>query len=65
MLTIKYAWWNDRFCFVLQLRKPILYLITLTNRSSLTDLTEDIFAYVRERYFVGETLEYNSFGDQW
>lgn len=48
-----------------QLRKPILYLVTLTARSALSDLTEDIFNYVRDRFFVGETVEVNLIGDHW
>ncbi|XP_065220955.1 bromodomain adjacent to zinc finger domain protein 1A-like isoform X2 [Planococcus citri] len=51
--------------FPLELRKPILFLVTLTARSALNDLTEDIFNYVRDRYFVGEIVDVNLIGDHW
>ncbi|XP_061467616.1 bromodomain adjacent to zinc finger domain protein 1A isoform X2 [Rhineura floridana] len=36
---------------------PILYLVTLTQRSRLHEVCDDIFAYVKDRYFVGEIVE--------
>ncbi|XP_010192277.1 PREDICTED: bromodomain adjacent to zinc finger domain protein 1A, partial [Mesitornis unicolor] len=36
---------------------PVLYLTTLTHRSRLHETCDEIFAYVKDRYFVGETLE--------
>ncbi|XP_030415160.1 bromodomain adjacent to zinc finger domain protein 1A isoform X4 [Gopherus evgoodei] len=36
---------------------PILYLATLTHRSRLHEICDEIFAYVKDRYFVGETVE--------
>ena len=39
------------------LQKPILYLSTLTQRSRLNDLNDDVFVFARDRYFIGETVE--------
>ncbi|NWU94746.1 BAZ1A protein, partial [Upupa epops] len=36
---------------------PVLYLATLTHRSRLNEVCDEIFAYVKERYFVEETVE--------
>ncbi|XP_071665496.1 bromodomain adjacent to zinc finger domain protein 1A isoform X2 [Patagioenas fasciata] len=36
---------------------PVLYLATLTHRSRLHEICDEIFAYVKDRYFVGETVE--------
>ncbi|XP_064483947.1 bromodomain adjacent to zinc finger domain protein 1A-like isoform X1 [Ornithodoros turicata] len=39
------------------LRKPLLYLATLTRRGRLADLCDDVFSFARDRYFIGETVE--------
>lgn len=36
---------------------PVLYLVTRTQRSRLHEVCDDIFAYVKDRYFVGEIVE--------
>lgn len=36
---------------------PVLYLTNLTHRSRLHEICDDIFAYVKNRYFVEETVE--------
>ncbi|XP_059999687.1 bromodomain adjacent to zinc finger domain protein 1A isoform X3 [Lagenorhynchus albirostris] len=36
---------------------PVLYLTNLTHRSRLHEICDDIFAYVKDRYFVKETVE--------
>ncbi|XP_010211976.1 PREDICTED: bromodomain adjacent to zinc finger domain protein 1A [Tinamus guttatus] len=36
---------------------PVLYLATLTHRPRLHEICDEIFAYVKDRYFVGETVE--------
>ncbi|XP_044292621.1 bromodomain adjacent to zinc finger domain protein 1A isoform X2 [Varanus komodoensis] len=36
---------------------PVLYLVTLTQRSRLHEACDDIFAYIKDRYFVGEIVE--------
>ncbi|XP_059156185.1 bromodomain adjacent to zinc finger domain protein 1A-like isoform X2 [Physella acuta] len=40
------------------LKKPLLYLATLTHRSRLNDLNDDIFLFAKDRFFIGETLDY-------
>ncbi|XP_049878091.1 bromodomain adjacent to zinc finger domain protein 1A isoform X2 [Pectinophora gossypiella] len=51
--------------FPMELRIPILYLAAKTKRSSFAEMSEDVFNYVRERYFVGETVEACLEGDLW
>uniref|UniRef100_A0A8C6X9Q0 Bromodomain adjacent to zinc finger domain protein 1A n=1 Tax=Naja naja TaxID=35670 RepID=A0A8C6X9Q0_NAJNA len=36
---------------------PVLYLVTLTQRTRLHEVCDDIFAYIKNRYFVGELVE--------
>ncbi|NXP56609.1 BAZ1A protein, partial [Heliornis fulica] len=36
---------------------PVLYLATLTHRSRLHEICDEIFAYVKDRYFIDETVE--------
>lgn len=50
---------------LLQLRIPALYLASLTQRTSLENLAEDVFSFAKERYFVGESVEVNLKGDVW
>ncbi|XP_039757443.1 bromodomain adjacent to zinc finger domain protein 1A isoform X2 [Pararge aegeria] len=51
--------------FPMELRIPILYLATKTKRCSFAEMSEDVFNFVRERFFVGETVEACLEGDQW
>ncbi|CAG5004394.1 unnamed protein product [Parnassius apollo] len=51
--------------FPMELRIPILYLASKTNRSSFAEMSEDVFNFVRERYFVGESVEACLEGDLW
>ncbi|XP_021919556.1 bromodomain adjacent to zinc finger domain protein 1A isoform X2 [Zootermopsis nevadensis] len=44
---------------------PVLYLASLTQRSSFGDLSEDVFTFTRERYFIGEIVEVNIREDIW
>ncbi|XP_022178490.1 bromodomain adjacent to zinc finger domain protein 1A-like isoform X1 [Myzus persicae] len=48
-----------------ELQKPILYLLSLTKCSSLKELIEQIFNYVRYRYFVSEIVDVALEQDQW
>ncbi|XP_070611739.1 bromodomain adjacent to zinc finger domain protein 1A isoform X2 [Erythrolamprus reginae] len=36
---------------------PVLYLVTLTQRARLHEVCDDIFTYIKNRYFVGELVE--------
>lgn len=51
--------------FPMELRIPILFLAMKTKRCSFAEMTEDVFNFVRDRYFVGETVEACLEGDQW
>ncbi|XP_039282442.1 bromodomain adjacent to zinc finger domain protein 1A isoform X2 [Nilaparvata lugens] len=51
--------------FPLKLRIPVLYLTTLTERSSLLEFAEDVFAFARDRYFIGEEVEVCFSNDTW
>ncbi|XP_068110141.1 bromodomain adjacent to zinc finger domain protein 1A isoform X2 [Hyperolius riggenbachi] len=35
---------------------PVLYLATLASHQKLADLCDDVYDYVKDRYFVGETV---------
>jgi len=39
------------------LKLPMLHTCSLTRRGRQNDMSEDVFAYVRERYFPGEPVE--------
>lgn len=51
--------------FPMELRIPILYLAVRTKRCSFAEMSEDVFNFVRDRYFVGETVEACLEGDLW
>lgn len=51
--------------FPMELRIPILYIAERTNRCSFAEMSEDIFTFVRDRFFVGETVEACLDGDNW
>ena len=35
----------------------VLYLATLTHRSRLTDINDDVFMFVKDRFFVNEVID--------
>ncbi|ESN98960.1 hypothetical protein HELRODRAFT_162434 [Helobdella robusta] len=39
------------------LKRPILFLVTLTRRRKINDVLDDISSFMKDRYFVGETVE--------
>lgn len=51
--------------FPVELRIPLLYLASRTQRSSFGDMAEDVFMYVKDRYFTGENLETSFTGSKW
>ncbi|KAL7301539.1 hypothetical protein TKK_0005971 [Trichogramma kaykai] len=51
--------------FPMELRIPILYLASKTQRTSLSDMIDDVFQYARERYFIGEMVEASFTEDSW
>lgn len=50
---------------IFQLRIPILYLASKTNRSSFNEMIEDVFQFARDRYFVGEMVEASFTEESW
>lgn len=51
--------------FPIELRIPILFLASKTQRSSFGDMAEDVFTYAKDRYFIGENLETSFTGNKW
>ncbi|XP_076283321.1 ATP-dependent chromatin assembly factor large subunit isoform X3 [Lasioglossum baleicum] len=51
--------------FPMELRIPILYLASKTNRSSFNEMAEDVFLFAKDRYFVGEMVEASFTEDSW
>lgn len=43
--------------FPVYLQKPLLYLASLTRRSRVSDVNDDVFNYVKDRYFIGEMVD--------
>lgn len=56
--------YKSLFC-TFQLRIPILYLASKTNRSSFNEMVEDVFQFARDRYFVGEMVEASFTEESW
>ncbi|XP_050514752.1 bromodomain adjacent to zinc finger domain protein 1A [Diabrotica virgifera virgifera] len=59
---------NARQClkeFPIELRLPILFLASKTHRTSFGDMTDDVFNFVKDRYFTGENLETSFTGSKW
>ncbi|CAG9839448.1 unnamed protein product [Diabrotica balteata] len=51
--------------FPIELRLPILFLASKTHRTSFGDMTDDVFNFVKDRYFTGENLETSFTGSKW
>nr|XP_023021015.1 bromodomain adjacent to zinc finger domain protein 1A [Leptinotarsa decemlineata] len=51
--------------FPMELRLPILYLASKTQRNSFGEMAEDVFMFVKDRYFIGENLETSFTGSKW
>lgn len=51
--------------FPLELRVPILFIASKTHRTSFGDMVEDVFHFIKDRYFVGEHLEASFTGNKW
>ncbi|XP_076268228.1 ATP-dependent chromatin assembly factor large subunit isoform X2 [Rhynchophorus ferrugineus] len=48
-----------------ELKIPILYLAHLTKRNSFGKMFDDIFYYIKDRYFIGESLEASFTANKW
>jgi len=47
---------HSYYYFFYQLKMGLLYLTNQTRRGKVLDIFEDLFCYVKERYFVGEVV---------
>ncbi|XP_074641333.1 bromodomain adjacent to zinc finger domain protein 1A-like [Tubulanus polymorphus] len=43
--------------FPTYLQRPVLYLSTLTHRTRLNDMNDDVFLFTKDRFFKGELVE--------
>lgn len=48
-----------------ELKIPVLYVATMTRRRGIGDMADDVFAYIKDRYFVGENVEVNIKANKW
>lgn len=39
------------------LRGPVLFVASLTKRSALKELVDDVFTYIKDRFFVDEKID--------
>lgn len=46
------------------LQRPLLFLATLTHRSRLADLNDDVFLFAKDHYFIGETVDISIGGER-
>jgi len=46
------------------LQKPVLFLATLTHRSRLVDMNDDVFVFAKDRFFIGEVVEVSVGGER-
>ncbi|KAJ8924480.1 hypothetical protein NQ315_007277 [Exocentrus adspersus] len=51
--------------FPIELKIPILFLASRTQRSSFGEMADDVFLYAKDRYFIGENLETSFTGNKW
>lgn len=48
-----------------ELKMPIIYLAHLTKRNSFGKMFDDIYYYIKDRYFIGENLEASFTANKW
>lgn len=51
--------------FPQDLKVPILYMASLTKRTSFGDMAEDVFCYTKDQYFAGENIEASFTNNKW
>lgn len=52
-------------CFPQELKVPLLFVASKTKRTGFLDMAEDVFLFVKDRYFVGERVESTHSGYKW
>lgn len=43
--------------FPVELKIPVLFISNKTHRRSFADMVDDVFNYIKDRYFIGENVE--------
>lgn len=51
--------------FPSDLKLPVLYLASKTQRTLYSEVVEDVFSFMKDRYFVGENVEASFNGIKW
>lgn len=51
--------------FPKELQVPVLFLASKTKRTALGDMTEDVFMFVKDHYFIGEKVEAAFSANKW
>lgn len=51
--------------FPTELCIPVLFLASKTKRSAFGDMAEDVFIFMKDRYFIGENVEASYSGNKW
>ncbi|KAK4885411.1 hypothetical protein RN001_001682 [Aquatica leii] len=51
--------------FPTELRIPVLFLASKTQRSSFIEMADDIYLYMKDRYFIGENVEASFLDNKW
>lgn len=51
--------------FPVELRIPVLYLASKTKRTAFGEMAEEVFSYVKDRFFVGEIVESSFAENDW
>lgn len=51
--------------FPKELKVPVLYLATKTRRTAFGDMAEDVFTFVKDHFFIGETVEASFGNNKW
>lgn len=51
--------------FPVELRIPVLFIASKTKRGGFGEMAEDVFSFMKDRYFVGENIEACFSGNKW
>lgn len=51
--------------FPTELRTPLLYLASKTQRTSFSEMAEDIYSFMKDRYFIGENVVASFTANKW
>ncbi|KAK5647560.1 hypothetical protein RI129_002452 [Pyrocoelia pectoralis] len=48
-----------------ELRVAVLFLASKTHRNSLTEMVDDVYTYMKDRFFIGENVEASFTNNKW